>query len=169
MERAEPPQPTPGPVRIKKSLSLKINQPIADTPDETPQEAIDQQQDRPQENFLMTDFLNHWKKLAESLRDDSASLHQAMTQYEPKLLTGSQVEITLDNTIQEETLQERKAELLSHLRKELNNYSIQLVTKVRKIVVEQKAYLPADKFRLLSEKNPEVLKLQKDLDLDFIY
>ena len=156
-------------IRYKKPLTLKINQTRQDEEDEEHDELSLVQEDRPQDDFSMSNFIKIWKKLAESMKDDSHSLHVAMTHDEPRLLSNFTIEVTLDNPIQEETLQERKAELLSHLRKELNNYSIQISTRIREATVEQKAYLPADKFKKLTDKNPEIIRLQKDLDLDFIY
>jgi DNA polymerase III subunit gamma/tau len=169
---APDPQPKPATsngIRYKKPLTLKINQSTQDEDEDENEESSLVQEDRPQDDFSMSNFIKIWKKLAESMKDESHSLFVAMSHEEPRLLSNFTIEVTLDNPIQEESLHERKSELLSHLRKELNNYSIQITTRIREATVEQKAYLPADKFKKLTDKNPEIIRLQKDLDLDFIY
>ena len=156
-------------IRIKKSLSLKNKQPEPNQQQHAPADAEFPGENRPAADFSNEKFLKVWKSLAESLKEESPSLHQAMTQYEPVVSENYQVLVQLDNSILEHTMQERKSELLGQLRRELNNYSVQLDFRVNKLVVEQRAYLPAEKFKKLSEKNPLLLQLQKDLDLDFLY
>jgi hypothetical protein len=46
---------------------------------------------------------------------------------------------------------------------------MQLEIKVSEIVGEIKAYKPADKFKLMAEKNPALLELKKRFDLDIEY
>lgn len=157
------------PIRIKKALSLKVNQPAKPDEDIDKPPSCSLDENPLQEDFSLTMFFSLWKKFAESLKDESPSLYAAMTQCDPKLLPDSQVEILLDNTIQEEALMERRQQLLGYLRKELNNYSLKVVVRIREITQESKAYLPVDKFKKLTDKNPSIIRLQKDLDLDFLY
>jgi DNA polymerase III subunit gamma/tau len=156
-----------GQIRIKKTLSLKVN----NLKEKEDQKEDLQQQDshRPASEFHFSSFLAIWERLAEEIKEESLSLYVAMTKSQPRLLSDNQVEVILDNTIQEEALQEKKQELLGQIRKELNNYSIQLLTLVKETEHQTIAYLPADKFKKLSDKNPSVNSLQKELDLDFLY
>jgi len=92
-----------------------------------------------------------------------------MTKHEPEVSPEGRVIVTIDNVIQDGLIRERRGELLSHLRKNLSNYSIQIETRIMEGAAQQKAYLPKEKYERLIEKNPEVERLKKELDLDFDY
>lgn len=123
----------------------------------------------PSTSFSNNHFLQVWKDFAESRREDSQGLYLAMTRHKPKILKDHIIQVSLDNAIQEDMVQERKPELLAFLRKELSNYSISIQTRIKKSDSSQKAYLPKEKLEKLMEKNPHVGKLKKDLGLDLVY
>ena len=52
------------------------------------------------------------------------------------------------------------------MRKELNNYSVQLVTTITNNNSEKKLYTATDKFKRMAEKNPAINKLRQQFDLD---
>jgi DNA polymerase III subunit gamma/tau len=158
----------PAPVKQSyKPLSLKIH----DTPeDESDEEELPiMQEDQPQDSISLNSFLATWENLAATFMEDSQSLYVAMTNFEPVISPTGMIKVKVDNAIQENLIHERKAELLGFLRKELNNYAIQLETSIVENQRQQKAYLPKEKLEKLIEKNPDVEKLRKDLDLDLIY
>ncbi|AJR04133.1 DNA polymerase III subunit gamma/tau [Siansivirga zeaxanthinifaciens] len=57
-------------------------------------------------------------------------------------------------------------ELLSYIRKTLNNYDISLTVTVNETLEKQYAYSTAEKFEKLKEKNPNIDLLRKAFDLD---
>ena len=58
--------------------------------------------------------------------------------------------------------------LLGFLKEELNNYSINLAIEItEKLETEDLIYTESDKFKYLSEKNPELELLKKKFNLDF--
>ena len=75
----------------------------------------------------------------------------------------TQKELTLNN------LEKEKQDMLDELRTLVNNKQMQLEIKVSKVVGEIKAYKPADKFKLMADKNPSLLELKKRFDLDIEY
>ena len=77
--------------------------------------------------------------------------------------------IELNNEVQKEMLVNIKQDMLDELRKLVSNKQMQLEIKVSEIVGEIKAYKPADKFKLMAEKNPALLELKKRFDLDIEY
>lgn len=79
------------------------------------------------------------------------------------------LKVTVDNVIQRDAIQEHKPEMLSFLRKNLNNYAVNFEIVINETPKIQKAYLPAEKFQKMVEKNPNLEKLKNDLDLDLIY
>jgi DNA polymerase-3 subunit gamma/tau len=77
--------------------------------------------------------------------------------------------IELNNEVQKEMLVNIKQDMLDELRKLVSNKQMQLEIKVSEIVGEIKAYKPADKFKLMAEKNPALLEFKKRFDLDIEY
>ena len=84
-------------------------------------------------------------------------------------LVDKTVLIELNNEVQKEMLVNIKQDMLDELRKLANNKLMQLEITVSEIVGEIKAYKPADKFKLMAEKNPSLLELKKRFDLDIEY
>ncbi len=159
---------TPAPTKLPSGISLKITQPETDE-DDLEDHLQEDGDDMPNEHFSLQHFLNAWNALAEQMKEESQGLFLAMTKYEPKINKEGVVRVAIDNMVQNDLIQERKSELLNHLRKELNNYSIQIETGLMENQQQQKAYLPREKFEKLLEKNPEVGRLKKELDLDYDY
>ena len=148
-------------------LSLKIHQDPAGDDDGQVEEPVPEE--LPAEDIAVDRFLECWKNIAESFRLDSHGLYLAMTTYEPLLNKEGLIAVFLDNAIQEDIFNERKTEILGRLRRELNNYGMQIETRIRENGFKQKAYLPKEKYEKLLEINPLISKLKKELDLDFDY
>ncbi len=112
-----------------------------------------------------------WRRYALKLQEDgNMNLYSTLTKREPYLSSDYSIEITIDNKVQEDALNADKMIFLGYLRKELNNYDIHLKInlKIEDLPV-QLAYTTADKFKRMSEINPQIndLKDRLDLDLDF--
>ncbi len=150
-----------------RPFSLKIHD--APEPETEEEELTVPEEDQPRDSISLNSFLAAWKTLAETFMEDSQSLYVAMTNYEPSITPSGMIKLKVDNAIQENLIHERKAELLGYLRKELNNYAIQLETSIAEVQRQQKAYLPKEKLDKFIEKNPDIERLCKDLDLDLIY
>ena len=151
-----------------KAFSISIKDTVEDEKKKSDDnEEINYFEDLPSEEFSKEEFLQAWEKLTGKYKANS-SVYAALTKNPPSV-KNHVVEILLDNMVQESDLRERKIELLSFLRKQLKNYSIQLNTKVaeaKKVEPVKKAYLPEEKISLMIEKNPDVQKLMDDLDLE---
>ena len=170
-DRPENKQPSVAPAlsgQIPSGLSLKIHRQAVEEADESKEEETDQA-DLPGDEVRPEQFSSAWKDLAESYEKESHALFLAMTKYEPLLNKDGLIVVFLDNAIQEDIIAERKIDLLSKLRKELNNYGLQMETQIKENGFQQKAYLPREKLQKLLEKNPMIGKLKKELDLDFDY
>lgn len=84
-------------------------------------------------------------------------------------LIDSTILIELNNEVQREMLIVIKQDMLDALRSILSNKNTQLEITVSEIVGEVKVYKPADKFKLMAEKNPALLEFKKRFDLDIEY
>jgi DNA polymerase-3 subunit gamma/tau len=174
-EEDEPEEPAAPKIEVKpspakpalKPLSLKIHD--SQEPEAEEDETTELQENLPQDSISLIAFLKAWKTLADGFKEHSQSLFVAMTNFEPSISPAGMIKVKVDNVIQENLINERKAELLGYLRKELNNFAIQLEISIIENQRQQKAYLPKEKLEKYFEKNPDVEKLLKDLDLDFIF
>ena len=98
-------------------------------------------------------------------REGKNSLHATLAAREPVVTGPSAITFAIVNEVQEKYMREEKPVLLSHLRRELADPALQLeVTK--EVVVMKPRYTKMDRFKLMAEKNPALLKLREELDLD---
>ena len=163
---------TPAPEsRPGKPTSIKINKPQPEDDEKKKHELSEalSSDDRPEESFTEESLLTIWDKLKDRYKESSVTLFTAMNTHKPKIDGANLIEVTVENVIQKESIFEQKPEILSFLRKNLNNYAINMEVKVTDTPKVYKAYLPAEKFQKMVEKNPDVEQLKNDLDLDLIY
>jgi len=157
--------------RPGKPGSIKINKPRQEDDEKKKHELTEtlSTEDRPEESFSNESLLEIWDKLKDRYKESSVTVFTAINTHKPKISSENMIEITVDNVIQKESIFEQKPEILSFLRKNLNNYAINIDVTVTDAPKVHKAYLPAEKFQKMAEKNPDVERLKNDLDLDLIY
>ena len=98
------------------------------------------------------------------------ALHFAMVKRKPEIESDSIISFTVDNVALEKDLIENKTSLLSFLRKNLSNFSLELNVKVEASpVTDENPYTPSEKFKKLAEKNPLINELKKKFDLEIEY
>ncbi|MCB0478444.1 MAG: hypothetical protein KDC84_09795 [Crocinitomicaceae bacterium] len=112
------------------------------------------------------------KKLAYQLQKDGRdSLAATLTTSEIELKTDFILEFKVSNTIQKNSLEQYRNEIVSFLRRGLQNWgtdiSCEIVEKDNSDDIQLMTSI--DKFKKMSEKNPDLLALQKrfKLDIDF--
>lgn len=78
------------------------------------------------------------------------------------------IELTLDSEHELEKVNLNKTALLDIIRKDLNNYSVQLSTPIEEVVTGKKAYTPKEKYEKMLEQNPhlDMLRQKFGLELD---
>lgn len=79
---------------------------------------------------------------------------------------GNLIEFPIHNKAQEESINEDKMNFLGFLRKELNNYSIQLNLILIQAEEKDNLYTATDRYKRLAEKNPAINKFRQTFDLD---
>jgi len=122
---------------------------------------------RPTELFSQDALESSWNTYAKQMQQKGKhNLYSTLSFRKPVLKENALIEFTIDNKVQEETLENEKSDLLGFLRKELNNYSAALKTVINTIDSERKPYTSGDKFKRMAEKNPTLLKLKQQFDLD---
>ena len=84
----------------------------------------------------------------------------------PKLLEGHIISIELPNSTMKKEVERDQLDLMTFLRKSLNNYSLNLRITVNEEVARQYAFTPEEKYEKLKEKNPAIDLLRQTFDLD---
>jgi DNA polymerase-3 subunit gamma/tau len=93
-------------------------------------------------------------------------LHATLTMNKPVLLTDDRIELIIHNQAQENLMNEEKAALMDYLRTVLNNYHLQLSTRLVEEAGAQEAYTIKEKYQKMVEKNPELEDFRKQLGLE---
>lgn len=112
------------------------------------------------------------KKLANQFQSEGRdSLASILTTCEFQIRDNFILYVEVGSTIQKNSLEKYRVEIVSFLRRNLQNWGVDINSKVVKKETEGDKQLMTsiDKFKLMSEKNPHLLKLQKTfkLDIDF--
>jgi len=85
---------------------------------------------------------------------------------QPKIVDQTQICIELPNGTMKKEIEREQYLLLKFLRKQLNNYSIELKITVNDEIAKKFAYTPEEKYQKLREINPAIDLLRKEFDLD---
>ena len=132
--------------------------------------AIAKEEDRKdKDEFTHEQLIDKWNEYAVSVNEkNKKTLHTALTKNTPELNDAFEIIHTLNNKTLYDNFNREKQTFLDYLKKELNNYSIQLQTKLVKSEKEEVfLYTDKEKFKKLAEKHPELNYLKDKLNLDF--
>lgn len=169
--KQEAPKPTPRPA-VSKPTSVSgfsISNFDDDENEENEEDAveIEDTSNLPQDKFSEVILRGLWKKYSERIKlRGSDNLYSTFSKYQPDLKENNRIEFKVENNIQADYVETEKANLLAFLRKELNNYHINVFPVVIEVAESKSLYLPQDKFKHLAEKNPNLLTLKKNLGLE---
>ena len=81
-------------------------------------------------------------------------------------MEGHLISIELPNSTMKKEVERDQLDLMTFLRKSLNNYSLKLHITVNEEVARQYAFTPEEKYEKLKEKNPAIDLLRQTFDLD---
>ncbi|GAB5557737.1 MAG: DNA polymerase III subunit gamma/tau [Schleiferiaceae bacterium] len=118
-----------------------------------------------QKPFTLDDLIAKWTEFAE-MHNDNKHIYNTLIKNKPVLINDTDLVLTLDNNTQEHYLSEIKTELLGHVRKGLQNYAISLQVEITAKEEVKSLYTPDEKYKHMSEVNPNIVDLKKRLDLD---
>jgi len=99
-------------------------------------------------------------------REGKNSLHATLTAKEPVIAGPSSLSFAIVNEVQEKYMREEKPALLGHLRRELADPILDLQVVKETVTDLRPRYTVRDRFAILAEKNPALVKLREALDLD---
>ena len=129
------------------------------------------QEERVETPFTQKDLEASWKNFATKIGlEGKHNLSSILKEKTPIISDDFVLELTLNNKVQEEVLNEEKSNILSYLKKSLINNSIQINIIMRELEKQEiKAYTPEDKFKEMAEKNPTLLEMKDQFGLELDY
>jgi DNA polymerase-3 subunit gamma/tau len=107
-----------------------------------------------------------WDYYTESIAGQYPLFYSVLSTRKPVLKENYILELQIDNRAQDMTLRDRRGDLLDFLRGELQNTLIQLEAVLVETEGQARPYKPEEKFKAMSDKNPELLKFKEKLDLE---
>ncbi len=112
--------------------------------------------------------MENWLRFAEMMRKEKPRMATTLKASNPVIKDDFVIEIEMSNKVQEDDFNLMiKADLANFLRQELKNDNLKIVTFVPETNKEKALYTDEDKYKYLSEKNPNINKLKQRLNLDF--
>ena len=167
-EIIQQPQPIKDEVSSKKrvsALSLKSIQKKHQLTKEI-NARIPNQENLPTEDFTQQQMITHWNAYTEIVKGQGKyNFLSHLTMNEPKLKDGM-IHLEFPNQTIKIEVERDKFELLTYMRKELQNYNVDLVIDVNELQVKRYAYTDKEKYEKLVEKNPNLEALRNAFELD---
>ena len=120
----------------------------------------------PKDPFEKDDVNKLWSKFTKNLSRNKQQNLASTLNTADRELEGARIGLTLANNVQVRELERIKTDLLGYLRRELNNYEIEIVCTVREGKDDERPYTPEDKFQYLMQKNPKLFDFKNKLDLE---
>jgi len=119
--------------------------------------------------FTQEDLVLAWNDYIAGIRTVMPHLYNSLVQCVPALKEDYNIEIVLENKLLENELSQKKTEMLGFLRSRLDNYKLNISSRVVESSRELRPYTDKDKFERMAEKNPSLHKLKEELDLEIEY
>jgi DNA polymerase-3 subunit gamma/tau len=120
--------------------------------------------------FTQTDLTNSWNEFSEKIKTSEPRIYSIVSQAFPQLIENNLVELSLTSELQSEAIKNYKTEILSFLKQNLKNEKIEFIVKIveeTKTAETKKIYTTIDKYKYLSDLNPELDNLKNQFSLDF--
>lgn len=116
--------------------------------------------------FNERDLNVYWREYAQQLPIDEKANASRMLNIIPKLVNDTTFEIGVDNDMVEKNMNLLLPSIQDYLRKCLHNRKITMQVRLLKAKETVRAYSHVERFQLMSQKNPKILKLREALELD---
>lgn len=124
------------------------------------------EEELPKEDFTEKQLIEAWNTFAQNIQKEGKYNLASILSIDTPKLQGTTIHLEFPNSTNKVELEKQQYDLLSFLRKTLNNFDINLSISVNEEMEKQYAYTPKEKFEKLKEKNPNIDLLRKTFDLD---
>ena len=112
------------------------------------------------------DLLYYWRDFASKLPKEESANAARMMNISPKLLNDTNFEIGVDNDMVAKYMTQLIPSIQKHLRECLHNRKITITVRTLESKEIVRAYSQVERFKLMSEKNPKLLKLKEILGME---
>lgn len=152
------------------SLGLSIKKPIPKPTDEKEKGSVlpAGTSPDPTENYIFNekDLNYYWREFASSLPPEEKATAGRMMNMNLKLLNDTTFEATVDNELAEKYMKNMVAQIEAYLRQRLHNHKITMTLRVNAPTENVRAYSRVERFQLMSQKNPNLLRLKDEFGLE---
>ena len=136
----------------------------------TEEEKVDYVSGESKQPFNAETMLKFWNEYAQKIKlENKINIFTLMTSNAPTLLENYQIEVIIENKIQENQLSNEKIDLLNFLRVQLQNFSVDIVTKQIERTNKKRLYTSQEKYQHMVEKNPSLEEFRRRFNLDLDY
>lgn len=160
------------PTLKKGHLSVSIRQgQTASLPQEggsVAQPVVHQQKQDSQEDYIFNenDIRYYWLEFANQLPIEENAMAGRMKNMRPKLLDDHTFEVVVENELVGKSMQTISQRIVTHMRTQLHNNKIAMTVRVMQENDVKRAYGRVDQFKMMSQKNPALLKLKEIFGLE---
>lgn len=149
---------------IKEKLDQTSKSNIVEEPEST--EESEKLKENFNNDFTEKDLIDKWHQFSDKI-GNKPRIFNTLTSKDPKLEENHVVSFLIDNNLQKEKINEIRNELLSFLKTELKNSTIDLKLIITDLEEENnKLYTSEDKFKHMLSKNEDLNKLKQEFNLD---
>ncbi len=125
----------------------------------------------PDDSFSMDQLKMLWRKYAFEVKEKGLeTFYNAMIKRDVYEMGDNQFAFEVDNHVQVDYIKPHMEHLNTYLKKELNNYKIEIILRLNQDEESEIKFLTGkDKFALLSKKNPYLHTFKQTFNLDIEY
>lgn len=181
--RSEKPAPTPTPQHtsvapeVKSKVGLGLDPKLSQYGTIALKDKVEKAEEKPMQvkeaaetPFREEDLHMYWQAYAGKFRQEKPNLYTTLSAQQPALLENWVVSFEVDNKVQQQEVEAQRQDLLGFLKQSLNNTLISLKVEVVKKSNDQvRPYAPSDKYKHMTEINPDLQLFRDTLQLDLDY
>ncbi|HOH99615.1 MAG TPA: DNA polymerase III subunit gamma/tau [Bacteroidales bacterium] len=181
--RSEKPAPTPTPQQtsvapeVKSKVGLGLDPKLSQYGTIALKDKVEKAEEKPmpvkeaaETPFREEDLHMYWQAYAGKFRQEKPNLYTTLSAQQPALLENWAVSFEVDNKVQQQEVEAQRQDLLGFLKQSLNNTLISLKVEVVKKSNDQvRPYAPSDKYKHMTEINPDLQLFRDTLQLDLDY
>ena len=153
---------------FQKPVSISISAPIVTSSPEPVYEIKNTEpvkiEDKP---FTFDELEVVWLKFSETI-SDQGRMKSFILSTKPQLISDTEFQVTVSNTLQEKELKKLEPDLLAFIRMHLQNKKVQIRIHLAELSEIQRANSPEDRYKILAQQNPalDILKNGLQLEID---
>jgi DNA polymerase-3 subunit gamma/tau len=121
----------------------------------------------PERAFSQEELVLVWDKYIEHLKERGSLILASILNVDSPKLEGTTAHLRFPNASMKEDLEKNRGQILEFLKRELQNYNLDIEIIVDKSVQKRYVYTDQEKFQKLVDKNPSIDVLRKAFDLEF--